>query len=464
MAVEASKTEPRYLSGSIPRHVLHLSSVMILGFLAMTLGNLIELYYIGQISINALAGIAFMFPIVMALNGFTRGIGIGASTLVAEAMGQSDRQRTARVVTHCYFLIICITLTIALLLSLTSAALLELIGAQGEALAASLAYSQIWYFGFPAMGMAMVSNGLIRAFGNPSFPGFIMTIAPIIQVTLGPVLIFGWLGVAPLGIKGAAWAFVMASIAQLLLAMYWYLIKARLFNFSAQAILSDCQQILAVGIPAAATNLIQPVSLAVITYLLATFGTEVIAGFGIASRIEAVVSMVVIGIATSVVPLVGQNFAGGRPDRVKQSLLVCYSACLTWGITAALIMWLGAELFVSAFNEAPAVQKVAIEYLHIVPLSIGFMGIMTVATHGFNALRRPMPALGLSVARLLLVYFPLALIGRVLLGYTGVFWATALANLVVGIAAALWLKAVLEQTPSTGFGITSKSETTPNVL
>ncbi|MDA1207103.1 MAG: MATE family efflux transporter, partial [Proteobacteria bacterium] len=108
--------------------------------------------------------------------------------------------------------------------------------------------------------------------------------------------------------------------------------------------------------------------------------------------------------------------------------------------------------------------KVAIEYLHIVPLSIGFMGIMTVATHGFNALRRPMPALGLSVARLLLVYFPLALIGRVLLGYTGVFWATALANLVVGIAAALWLKAVLEQTPSTGFGITSKSETTPNVL
>ncbi len=228
-----------------------------------------------------------------------------------------------------------------------------------------------------------------------------------------------------------------------MLAIYWYLFHARLAHFDLNTLLDDWRKILTVGIPAAATNLIQPLSLALATFLLATFGTEVIAGFGIASRIEAVVSMVVIGVATSVVPLVGQNFSGGRIDRVRQSLFVCYSACLIWGLIAALIMWVGADIFVTGFTSTELAQFVAVEYLHIVPLSIGFMGIMTVATHGFNALRRPMPALVLSVARLLLVYLPLAFVGKAFLGYTGVFWASAGANFLVAIAGVAWLRSVL---------------------
>lgn len=441
---QPEKTSPRYLSGSIYAHVLQLSGVMILGFLAMTLGNLVELFYVGQLGVEALAAIAFMFPVVMALNGFTRGIGVGASTLVAEAMGQSDRSTTRRVVTHCYCLVALITISTAALLGNFAEVLLSRIGARGDALIASVEYSQIWFLGFPAMGLAMVSNGLIRAYGNPNYPGLIMTTAPIIQIILGPVLIFGWFGFSALGIKGAAWTFVVGSSAQLLLAIYWYLFHARLAHFDLNTLLDDWRQILTVGIPAAATNLIQPLSLALATFLLATFGTEVIAGFGIASRIEAVVSMVVIGVATSVVPLVGQNFSGGRIDRVRQSLFVCYSACLIWGLIAALIMWVGADIFVTGFTSTELAQFVAVEYLHIVPLSIGFMGIMTVATHGFNALRRPMPALVLSVARLLLVYLPLAFIGKAFLGYTGVFWASAGANFLVAIAGVVWLRSVLE--------------------
>lgn len=429
----------RYTEGSIGLHVLQLSSVMIFGFLAMTLGSLIELYYIGQIGTSALAAVAFMFPLTMALNAFTRGIGIGASTLIAQAMGQSDQQRTSEIVTHCYLLVTTLTVLMAFALSVLSESVLATLGASGEVLNLSTQYSRIWLLGFPAMGLAMVSNGLIRAYGNPTFPGYIMTIAPVIQVLVGPVLIFGWLGIAPMGLNGAGWAFVMGGLAQLALAAYWYLFKARLVYNSLKHFSANCRQILKVGLPAAATNLIQPVSLGLVTYLLAGFGDEVIAGFGIASRIESVVGMVVIGISTSVVPLVGQNWSAGLVDRVNYSLRICYIGCLAWGATAAMIMWFGADFFVSAINEDAAVMTVAVAFLHIVPLSIGFMGMMTVATHGFNALRRPIPALWLSIARLILVYLPLALIGRALFGYIGVFWATAIANLVLGIISAAWL-------------------------
>ncbi|MGB1423997.1 MAG: MATE family efflux transporter [Pseudomonadales bacterium] len=442
-STESASKKGVYTEGSVTRHIFKISSIMILGFMAMTLGNLVELYYIGRIGMEALAAIAFMFPIIMALGAITRGIGIGAASLIAQAMSQTNHARTAELITHCYILVTLMTCSIALIGGFFSQAFLNFLGASGQVLTLSTQYSHIWFIGFPAMGLAMVSNGLIRAYGDPTFPGYIMTIAPLLQVVLGPFLIFGWAGAPALGLQGAAWAFVGGAGAQLALALYWYLLKQRLAHFSLVGFINNCRDILQVGIPAAATNLIAPVSLALITFLLSDFGDGVIAGFGVASRIESVVAMVVIGIATSVVPLVGQNWAAFEHERVHQSLTICYIACLLWGLTAAIIMWVGAGTFVHSINEDPSVLAVAVLYLHIVPISLGLMGVMTVATHGFNALRKPLPALFLSVARLLVIYLPLALLARSVYGYEGIFWATAFTNILLGIASAVWLNKML---------------------
>jgi Na+-driven multidrug efflux pump len=85
-----------------------------------------------------------------------------------------------------------------------------------------------------------------------------------------------------------------------------------------------------------------------------------------------------------------------------------------------------------------------VEFLFIVPISLGFLGMINVATHSFNALRKPGPALILSLARLFIIYVPLALILSKWLGYTGVFIATALSSILVGILAWLWNNHVLE--------------------
>jgi Na+-driven multidrug efflux pump len=158
-----------------------------------------------------------------------------------------------------------------------------------------------------------------------------------------------------------------------------------------------------------------------------------------------VVGMVVIGISTSVVPLVGQNWGAGKFERVHEALNTCYVACLIWGLIAASIMWVGAEFFVNAINNDPSLVDVAVTFLHIIPFSIGFMGLIVVSTHAFNALRRPMPALFLSVARLLIVYLPMALIASHFFGYVGVFVATAITNVLVGIIAVIWNRRTLLQ-------------------
>ena len=443
MANNDPARQATYTRGPVARHVAHLSTVMIFGFLAMTLGQLVELVYVGQLGTQQLAAITYMFPITMALNALTRGIGIGASTIIAQAMGESNRDKTARTITHCYILVLMFTCSIAIAGYLAAETVFRGLGAQSAVLTLAVNYSHIWFIGFPCMGIAMVSNGLIRSFGNATYPGFIMASAPLVQVMVGPFLIFGWFGIPALGLMGAAWAFVIGSLLQLLLAAYWYLIKEALLHASLQGFYQSSSHILIVGIPAAATNLIQPLSTAFATWILSQFGTDIVAGFGVASRIEAVAGMVVIGISTSVVPLVGQNWGARQFDRVQQALTICYIACIIWGLIAAIVLWFGASFFVGSINDDPDLMDTAVTFLHIIPISIGFMGLITVANHAFNALRQPMPALILSIGRLLIVYVPLALVGSYLYGYVGVFAATALANILVGVFAVYWYQKVM---------------------
>ena len=449
MSLSGLSRPATYTEGAIRDHVAKLSSVMILGFLAMTVGQLIEIFYIGKVGKAELAAVTFMFPISMSLNALTRGIGIGAATLIAQSMGAGDREQTAMTVTHCYILVLIFTIAVSLVGQFGASYLFILLGASDQVLVLATHYAKIWLIGFPMMGLAMVSNGLIRSFGNPTFPGFIMTIAPVVQVIVGPFLIFGWAGLPMLGLEGAAWAFVLGAIAQVLLAAYWYFLRERLFRLSNGRFLASFNKsavgILQVGIPAAASNMIQPLSMGVVTWLLAGFGTTVVAAFGVASRIESVVGMVVIGISTSVVPLVGQNWGARKFERVHEALNTCYAACLIWGLLAATIMWFGAGYFVNFVNDDPGLVDVAVTFLHIIPFSIGFMGLIVVSTHAFNALRRPMPALFLSVARLLIVYIPLALLGSHFFGYIGVFAATAITNVLVGIVAVVWNRRTLSR-------------------
>jgi Na+-driven multidrug efflux pump len=198
-------------------------------------------------------------------------------------------------------------------------------------------------------------------------------------------------------------------------------------------------------VPAAASNLIQPLAAAVTTRILAGFGTAVVAGFGVAGRIDAVVTMVVIGISASAAPLVGQNWGARRNDRVREALRLGYRYCMVWGLLAAIIMWLGAPLFVSLISDDPEVAAPAVAFLYIVPISIGFMGMVNVANASFNALSRPVPPLVLSIARLVVVYIPAAIIAARLFGYVGVYVATAVVTVLFGILGRYWNQATIRR-------------------
>jgi putative MATE family efflux protein len=433
-------------------HVLRLSGFMVMGFLAMTLAQLVEAFYLGMVGADELAAVAFTFPLVMAFNAMTRGIGVGTGAVLARAIGEGDRDQAIRLASHGLLLTGLFTVVCAVLLAWQGEQLFRLLGAEGHILELATLYMVTWCFGFPAFGLSMVGSGLMRSIGDPAFPGWVMTSGSVIQVLVAPPLIFGWFGLPALGIEGAAWSFVIARSGSFCMTAWWFLVRERMLRFDLAGLIESTRAIAHVGIPAAATNLIQPLSAAVTTRILAGFGATVVAGFGVASRIESVVLMVVIGISASAAPLVGQNWGARRYDRVREALSLGYRYSMVWGLIAASIMWLGAPLFVSLINDDPELSATAVTFLYVVPISIGFMGMVNVANASFNALSKPAPPLILSVARLVIVYIPLAILAARQFGYEGVFVVTSVVTIVFGLIGRWWNTRTINRAAPTGSG------------
>lgn len=418
--------------------MIRLSAYMIMGFLTMTIAQLIEAIYLGIVGTAELAAVAFTFPLVMSLNAAVRGIGIGASSVIARAIGAGDRARGAVLTTHCLILVavfaaLCVAVGVP-----AAREFFQLLGAQGRVLELADAYIGVWFVGFMFFATSMVGTNLLRSAGNAAMPGIVMTIGSLLQVLIAPFLIFGWVGLPALGIEGAAWSFVVARLTSFALCMYWISVKERMLVARLHGWFDSARQILHVGLPATASNLVAPLSTAIVTRLLADFGHGVVAGFAVASRIEAVIAMVVIAVSTSVGPFVGQNWGAQLFDRVRTALTLCHAFCLIWGVASFLVMVMAGRWFVSLINSEPEVVETATMYLLIVPISLGFMGVMGVASACFNALGKPTPPLVLSLLRLVVLLIPLALLGRWLAGYAGVFAATAIANVAVGMLALAW--------------------------
>ena len=427
--------------GDVGRTLLLLSAPMMLGVSSNILAQMVEIYFIGQLGTKEIAAVTFTFPLVMALSSIALGISIGTSSVIARGVGEGGSARAHQIGTHALLLVATLMTVLSFFGWLLIDPLFRHIGASTDTLGLIHSYLNIVLVSFPFMTIMMVGGSIMRAHGNANIPGAIMTGSALIQLLLSPVLIFGWLGAPRLELDGAAWAALIARGSTCILILF-FVIRYRLIenNLNLAHMWTSCKQILQVGLPAMATQLIGPVSGGVITALLATHGESVVAGFGIASRIEAVSVMLLFALSGSIGPFVGQNWGAQRKDRVRAGVNVSYRFSLGWGLLIFGVLSLfGGQFAALVDNNAQAVIAAGI-YLSIVPLSYGLWGVLMMASASFNALGKPIPSTVLAFTRMFVIYVPLALLFNHWFGFKGIFFATALANITVGLAGYFWFR------------------------
>ena len=425
--------------GSEYQHLLRLTGFMLLGFVAVMSANLIETLYIGNVGTQELAALGFTFPVVMGLQGMMMGLGIGASSVVARSIGSGEWRRAKALITHSFVLVLAFVALITLFMALFLQDIFSLLGAKGEILDMSVAYMRVWLLGVPFFAIAMVGSTLMRAAGDAVKPGYLMVVGAVLQVALGPVFIFGLFGFSQMGLAGAAIAFVAARTVSFLMYVY-YVYKDDLLIFDLNNFWQSSRDIMHVGLPAILSNIIGPVSMSVITRLLAGHGAVVVAGFSVASRIETMFAMVMWALSMSVAPFVGQNWGAKYFKRVTRSLRIGNLFALAWGGFSYLLLIVLGPFVISLVNSDQEVIDAATVYLMIVPLGMGLMGVMSNCMSSFNALGQPGPPFIMSVCQMIFLSIPFAILGDYLFGYRGIFAGGVLSILIIALVSYVWLK------------------------
>ena len=422
--------------GQVSIQLLKLSLPMVWGILSILAFSLADTYFVAELGTKELAAISFTFPVVMVLSSVAMGLGTGVSSIVARVIGKGNRSQVQRLTTDSLLLSLLLVGIFSTLGLNTINPLFSRLGAKPELLPLIQDYMSIWYLGIVFLVVPLIGNSVLRACGNTFAPSMFMTLAATINILLDPLLIFGWGPIPALGLKGAAIASVLSRTSILVASLAFLHFQERMLIFklpSLQTLIKNWYSLMSVGLPAVATNLISPLSVSFATSLIAQHGTEAVAGFGLASRLEALALIIPLALSASIGPFVGQNWGAQLYGRIKRSLQLSFFFCLSWGGLIAILLGTMAPEIAALFDSEPGVVSSASIYLTLVPVSYGALGIVFTASSALNGLGKPMLALGMSLFRLLLLYIPLAYLGSQLFGIFGIFGATCLSNGLVGI-------------------------------
>ena len=433
--------------GAVGAQLTRMTIPYFLGISSMILASMIETIYIGILGAKELAAYSFMFPVIMALTSISMGVGIGASSLIARAEGEGDREQVKILATHTVFL----TLALTLVLSCSTYFFLEyfysLMGAKGEVLQLVVAYAEIWVvFGLVSFTIPMVSSTVLRALGIAKMPGYIMTITSGIQLVVSPILIFGLFGVPAQGLLGSAYGFLVIGVIRII--AFGVLVANEKILLTTQVLkgwLLSFKAIMHIALPSMLSSLIGPVSIGITIALLAAHGDVIVAAFGVVSRIEMLVTMILGALSSSVAPFVGQNWGAKQDERVQEGLWIAYRFCLFWGVVCFIILGLFGENLVGLINDDEQLIEAAGWFMVIVPISFGLMGIGQVAASVFIALGKPMPPTILAILRTVVVYIPMAIAFDSYWGYIGIFVSLMIANVLFGGAAYAWARIMLRK-------------------
>jgi putative MATE family efflux protein len=426
------------LEAPVGRTIVRLALPNVVVMVVQASIGLIETYFVARLGLDALAGMALVFPLFMLLQMVSAGaMGGGMLSAIARALGSGRRERANELVWSA------VAITLALGALTTIAALLfgprlyALMGGRDGSLAAAAIYSAVVFAGAVPLWLFNSFAAIIRGTGNMFFPAAVMTAGAFVLIPLSPLLIFGFGPFPQLGIAGGGAAVVLYySIGCAIFAGYIWsgrgVLKPSLIP--PKLAWAPMRDILRVGAASSVVSLSTNVSIAVATGLAGHVGPAAVAGYGTGARLEYLLVPLVFGLGAPMAAMVGTSIGAGCRDR---ALRVAWTgAAIAGGLTEAI--GLAAAFFpgawLSLFGTDPKMIEVGTSYLQIVGPFYGFFGgglALYFASQGAGRVAWPMLA---AVLRVIIAAGGGWIAVRMFGGSNGLFVALAAALVIYGFA------------------------------
>ncbi len=438
------KTDTTNLTrGPIIKQLVSLTFPLIFSSLGMMLFNVVDIFFIGKLGIRQIAALSFTFPVVMAIMSIAIGLEIGTTALVSQAFGEGNHKKVKILTTQSILLSLIVVFIFTVVGIFSIDKVFILLGASKDLLPLIKSYMLIWYPGIIVLIVPMVGNSAIRATGNTTFPSTILIIAMMANVILDPIFIFGLFGFPKMGMRGAALATVLARTLMLVLStelLYKKLDMISINIFKLPNLINNWKSLLYISLPVGLTNIVIPISFGFIISLISEEGTEAIAAYGIATRLEGFLLVLVMALGLALAPFVGQNWGARKYHRVMLAVKYCYRFIVAWGI----FVWISLRVFsfplISLFSRDIIIINIASTYYFIIAWVYGFRGVLRMSTTILSIIIKPLDSSLLSIVQSLVLLIPLGYLGNYLFGLNGIFAALALSYIISGNIAYFWLK------------------------
>jgi putative MATE family efflux protein len=437
----------RLTEDPIGKSILSLMLPMMFGMIAIVSYNIVDTYFIGQLGTMELAAVSFTFPVAFIVGAISMGLGIGTSSVASRLFGSNELGQIQRITTHAAILALIIGTCVLTLGLNTIEPLFRLLGADDTTLPLIERYMSIYYFGSFFLIVPMIGNSVLRASGDAKTPSYLMMAGALLNIILDPIFIFGWGPVPAMNIEGAAYATVLANALAGSISFGVIYFRDHLIRWKRKdlpLIFDSWRQILHVGIPSLASSLVAPMTTAFITWQVAQFGQEAVAGFGVASRIEGISLMALMAMGAAITPFSGQNYGAKNYQRVMDGMRFAYRWSMIYGVVIAVILLFASTYIVGTFTDDPTAIKTANMHLLLVPWSYGFLGMSMISVSAFNAVGKPGPGMLISMSRTIGIYAPLAFLLTYLLQLWGVFLAAFCANIIAGLLGFFWFRLAMK--------------------
>lgn len=400
-------------TGAITPKLLALAWPLVLGNLLQTFYNLADIFWVGRVSSEAVAGVSLMFPLVWMFVSTAMGLTAATIALVSQHVGAGNRRRADHVVAQTILLAIAVSVTLAVLGWTFRHEILTLMGAEGQVFEEALDYIEISFLALPLTFLFFAFRSSLQGAGDTRTAMWLVFISAGLNVVIDPFFILGWGPFPEMGTRGAAWATFVARAFATAAGIYILLdggfgVKLHLRDLVPNV--DILTKLVGIGYPATIDGWARSFAAVAMAAFVTPFGTAAIAAYGIGVRLMSITWSVAGAVGDATSTGVGQNLGANSPDRARQVTWVATAATMGMLGIAAAVALIFPEFLMKLFDDSPDTVDEGVTFLRVVAVAWAFFGGTMVIQGAFRGAGQTKVAMALSFLARWVFRIPVAIV------------------------------------------------------
>lgn len=431
-----SKQENKMGTHKILPLLLSMSIPPTISMLINSLYNIVDSIFVARLGTEALTAVSLAFPIQNLILAIAVGSGVGVNSYIARKLGEKEFDTANKTAGNGITLAILHYLVLCGLGLIFIKPFFEIFTKDSSILNMGVSYTYIVTFFSVGTITQIAIEKILQATGNTLAPMFLQIIGAVTNIILDPILIYGYFGFSPMGVKGAAIATIIGQITALLCSIYVLFFRKQEIKVERGDFILNSgivKEIYNVGIPSFFIMSIGSFLVMGINFILSGISTLAVSLFGIYFKLQTFIYMPTSGVTQGAMPIMGYSYGAKNSKRLADVLNYSIIICVVINFLGSVLFWIFPEEILHFFNATDEMMSMGVQTIRIISTSYSFGSICFIFSCFLQAIGKGIPSLTITMLRQLILLLPMAYILGKLYGLTGVWLAFPMVEVITCI-------------------------------